>query len=68
MNHHAHAQPELVDSSAGPLMIPPHEAALALLEARRSVPLRTLAGPGPTPDELDRLMTLAARTPGPWPS
>jgi nitroreductase len=44
-------------------MIPPAEATLALLEARRSVPLRTLAGPGPTPDELDRLMRLAARTP-----
>jgi nitroreductase len=63
MNHHSHPQPELVDSSAGPLMIPPAEATLALLEARRSVPLRTLAGPGPTPDELDRLMRLAARTP-----
>lgn len=63
MNHHAHPQPELPDSSAAPLMIPPAEIALALMEARRSVPLRTLAGPGPTPEELERMMRLAARTP-----
>lgn len=63
MNHHAHPQPDLLDSSAAPLMIPPTEIALALMEARRSVPLRTLAGPGPTPEELERLMRLAARTP-----
>jgi nitroreductase len=63
MNHHAHPQAELPDSSVGPLMLPANETALAMLEARRSVPLRTLAEPGPTPDELDRLLGLAARTP-----
>ena len=44
---------------------------LALLEARRSVPPHLLTGPGPSQDELDRLLTIAARVPdhgklAPW--
>ncbi len=36
---------------------------LARLEARRSAPLRGLVEPGPTPDELERMLRLAARVP-----
>ena len=36
---------------------------LALLETRRSGKPRDLAGPGPTAAELDRILTIAARTP-----
>lgn len=63
MNHHQHPSPALPDPDAPPLVIAPNEAALALMEARRSVPLRALAGPGPTPEELERLLSLAARVP-----
>jgi nitroreductase len=36
---------------------------LSLLETRRSGKPRELVGPGPTPDELERILTIAARTP-----
>lgn len=36
---------------------------LALLETRRSLPLRALLPPGPTPQELDRMLAIAARVP-----
>ena len=36
---------------------------LSLLETRRSGKPRELAGPGPTPAELDRILAIAARTP-----
>ncbi len=36
---------------------------LSLLETRRSGKPRELVGPGPTPDELRRILTIAARTP-----
>ncbi|MFT0860750.1 nitroreductase [Ancylobacter sp. G4_0304] len=39
------------------------EDALALMERRRSVAANGLIEPGPTPDELDRLLTVAARVP-----
>lgn len=44
---------------------------LALLERRRSVPPAFLAEPGPSPDQLDRLLRIAARVPdhgklAPW--
>lgn len=44
---------------------------VALLRRRRSVPPVGLGGPGPDPDELDALLTLAARVPdhgklAPW--
>lgn len=46
-------------------------SALALLETRRSGKPRDMAGPGPTPAELERILTIAARTPdhgklAPW--
>jgi nitroreductase len=36
---------------------------LSLLETRRSAKPRELTGPGPTPAELDRILTIAARIP-----
>ena len=36
---------------------------LSLLETRRSAKPRDLIGPGPTPAELERILTIAARTP-----
>ena len=44
---------------------------IALLRRRRSVPPPTMAGPGPTPDQLDAILALAARVPdhgklAPW--
>lgn len=44
---------------------------LALLEARRSGKPRDMVAPGPSPAELDRILTIAARTPdhgklSPW--
>lgn len=45
------------------IAVPREEAALALLERRRSLPLRSLVAPGPTPEELARLLAIAARVP-----
>lgn len=50
---------------------PRHDDALALLEQRRSLPLRSLVAPGPSPEELTRLLAIAARVPdhgrlAPW--
>ena len=44
---------------------------IALLQTRRSVPPMTMAGPGPTPDEMDIILGIAARVPdhgklAPW--
>jgi len=36
---------------------------LSLLETRRSGRPREMVGPGPSPDEMDRIVTIAARTP-----
>ncbi|MEQ9040980.1 MAG: nitroreductase [Silicimonas sp.] len=41
----------------------PNPAALAFLETRRSRPAKTLKGPAPSREELERLLTVAARTP-----
>ncbi|MCL2385785.1 MAG: nitroreductase [Alphaproteobacteria bacterium] len=38
-------------------------ATIALLQTRRSVPVAALSGPGPTPEEIDILLTLASRVP-----
>lgn len=59
--HHA---PRPADE--GPLV--PIEASvspemLALLEQRRSLPLRALVAPGPGAEELERMLTIAARVP-----
>lgn len=42
---------------------PRYDAALDLLERRRSLPLRSLVAPGPSPEELSRLLAIAARVP-----
>lgn len=63
MNQHTHAMPEPLGADAQAIMVPPCDEMLARLEQRRSAPLRGLAGPGPTPDELTRMMTLATRVP-----
>ncbi|MFS8036517.1 nitroreductase [Xanthobacter sp. AM11] len=58
---HSHA------STAAPLgpapQAEPCPQALALLETRRSLPLRALVEPGPSPAELDRMLAIAARVP-----
>ena len=36
---------------------------LSLLETRRSAKPRELRGPGPSPEELERILTIAARIP-----
>jgi nitroreductase len=46
-------------------------SALSLLETRRSAKPRELVGPGPTPEEMQRILTIAARVPdhgklAPW--
>lgn len=68
MNHHSHGHAQghstapAADAGA-PADLPPLPDMLARLEARRSAPLRGLVEPGPTPEELDRLLRLAARVP-----
>lgn len=52
-------------------MLNDRSSILSLLESRRSAKPRELAGPGPTADQLDRMLTIAARTPdhgrlAPW--
>jgi nitroreductase len=44
-------------------MLNDRSSILSLLETRRSGKPRELVGPGPTPDELERILTIAARTP-----
>lgn len=39
------------------------DEALALLERRRSLPLRSLVAPGPSAEELERILAIAARVP-----
>jgi nitroreductase len=41
----------------------PSDAALAALDARRSVPSRQLGAPGPTPEQLLRMLASAVRVP-----
>lgn len=41
----------------------PAREALELLEQRRSLPLRALLEPGPSPADLDRMLAIAARVP-----
>lgn len=71
MNHHIHGQPLPADDGAPPPEIAPSPEMLARLESRRSAPLRGLVEPGPTPQELERLLQLAVRVPdhgrlAPW--
>lgn len=58
-----HAAPAPGPTSDAPLMRPADEAVLALMERRRSAPLRGLVEPGPTAEELSRMLRLAARVP-----
>ena len=44
-------------------MLNDRSSILSLLETRRSAKPRELVGPGPTPDELERILTVAARVP-----
>jgi nitroreductase len=44
-------------------MLNDRSSLLSLLETRRSGKPRELVGPGPTPAELERILTIAARTP-----
>ena len=44
-------------------MLNDRSSLLSLLETRRSAKPRDLVGPGPDPAELERILTLAARTP-----
>ena len=46
-----------------PIAAPVSHAALELLKSRRSLPLRALVAPGPGGEELDGLLTIAARVP-----
>lgn len=49
---------------AAPLAdVPVSAETLELLETRRSLPLRALLAPGPSPQELDRMLAIAARVP-----
>jgi len=53
------------------LMLNDRSSPLALLETRRSARARDMIGPGPSPDELERIIAIAARTPdhgklAPW--
>ncbi len=45
------------------IAVPRYDAALDLLETRRSLPLRSLVAPGPSAEELSRLLAIAARVP-----
>jgi nitroreductase len=44
-------------------MLNDRSSALSLLETRRSAKPRELVGPGPTPQEMGRILTIAARVP-----
>lgn len=46
-----------------PIAVAPAPETLALLETRRSLPLRALVEPGPDGAELDRMLAIAARVP-----
>ena len=52
-------------------MLNDRSSTLSLLETRRSAKPRELVGPGPTPEEMERILTIAARVPNhgkltPW--
>ena len=58
---HGHGQAPSHDGT--PLSVAASPEALALLGARRSLPLRSLVAPGPSAAELATILTLAARVP-----
>lgn len=59
-HHHATSTPITPGPAPDAVRVP---EALAMLEVRRSLPLRALLEPGPTPSELDRILAIAARVP-----
>ncbi|WP_421697729.1 nitroreductase family protein [Ancylobacter sp.] len=64
MNHPSHAHALAADAApTAPLDVPASAEMLERLERRRSPPLRGLVEPGPTEDELRRLLALASRVP-----
>lgn len=64
MHHPAHPHALPGDGEpATPLATSPSADMLARLESRRSSPLRGLVEPGPTAEELERMLRLAARVP-----
>ncbi|MBS7537438.1 nitroreductase family protein [Ancylobacter lacus] len=68
--HHGHGAP-LAAARLAPPALPPSAEMVERLSTRRSLPLRALGAPGPTPDELETILTLAIRTPdhgrlAPW--
>lgn len=59
-----HGHPAAAPTHDGtPLPTAPVPEALRLLERRRSLPLRSLVGPGPDAATLDRMLAIAARVP-----
>lgn len=46
-----------------PVMLNDRSSALSLLETRRSAKPRELVGPGPMPEEMERILTVATRVP-----
>lgn len=60
-SHHAHGAAPNHDGTALPTTRV--EPALRLLETRRSLPLRSLVEPGPTREDLARLLAIALRVP-----
>lgn len=64
MTEPAHTHSAAAEAFAAPLDdVPVSPQTLALLETRRSLPLRALLEPGPTPAELDRMLAIATRVP-----
>lgn len=64
MTEPAHTHSAAAEAFVAPLAdVPVSPQTLALLETRRSLPLRALLEPGPTPAELDRMLAIATRVP-----
>ncbi|MFG1333655.1 nitroreductase [Xanthobacter autotrophicus] len=58
-----HHQSTTASAPLTPIAVAPSPQTLALLETRRSLPLRALVEPGPDSAELDRMLAIAARVP-----
>ena len=60
---HHHQTADAAPAPLTPIAVAPSPETLALLETRRSLPLRALVEPGPDAAELDRMLAIAARVP-----
>lgn len=58
-----HAGPAAPDHDGTAIPAPTSREMLELLATRRSLPLRSLVAPGPSPAELDTMLAIAARVP-----